>query len=353
MTVAPPSARLPIALIGAGGIGRTHADRLLRHPDVALAGIADPTPAGREFAQAIGAPWFEHAGALLDAVKPAAAIVATPNATHAAIGLQCIERGIAVLMEKPITDALDDGERLCAAAEAAHVPLLVGHQRRHSLRVRTAKAWVAAGRIGTPVAAHAMATWLKPDDYFNVAWRREPGGGPVLINLIHDIDMLRHLLCDMSGEVTSVQAVTSNAVRGHAVEDTAAVILRFAGGAVATLVTSDATPAPWNYDLGAGELERFPPQDVDALWLCGTEGSLTLPQLQLWRYAGARGWAEPLTLERTAPMRSDPYDEQLRHLRAVVEGRETPLCSGRDALATLHTARAVHEAAASGATVML
>jgi len=342
-----------VALIGAGGIGRTHADRLLRHADCTLAAVADPTEAGRDFAASIGVRWFAQPEALLDAVKPGAAIVATPNSTHAAIGLECIARGVPLLMEKPITDTPDGGERLCAAAEAANVPLLVGHQRRHSLRVRTAKAWVAGGRIGRPVAAHAMAMWLKPDDYFNVAWRREPGGGPVLINLIHDIDILRHLLCGVSGEVTQVQAVTSSAARGHAVEDTAAVMLRFAGGAVATLLTSDATPAPWNYDLGAAELERYPPQDVDALWLCGTEGSLTLPQLQLWRYAGTRSWAEPLTMERTAPMRSDPYDEQLRHLRAVVEGREAPLCSGRDALSTLRTARAVHEAAASGLAVTL
>jgi predicted dehydrogenase len=341
--------KLPVALIGAGGIGRTHADRLLHHADCTLAAIADPTEAGRDFAASVNVPWFAQPDTLLDAVKPGAALVATPNATHAAIGLACIARGVSLLMEKPITDTLDDGERLCAAAEAAGVPLLVGHQRRHSLRVRTAKAWVDAGRIGRPLAAHAMATWLKPDDYFDVAWRREPGGGPVLINLIHDIDILRHLL----GEVTQVQAATSSAARGHAVEDTAAVMLRFAGGAVATLLTSDATPAPWNYDLGAGELERYPPQNADALWLCGTEGSLTLPQLQLWRYAGARGWAEPLTMERTAPMRRDPYDEQLRHLRAVVEGREAPLCSGRDALATLRTARAVHEAAAQGAVVTL
>ena len=343
------ASRLPIALIGAGGIGRPHAERMLRHPDVSLAGIADPTPAGRAYAESLGVPWFAEPEALLDQTRPGAALVATPNATHADIGLQCIERGIALLMEKPITDTLADGERLCAGAEAARVPLLVGHQRRHSVRVRTAKAWVAQGRIGRPVAAHVMATWLKPDDYFDLAWRREPGGGPVLINLIHDIDILRHLI----GEVTSVQAATSNAVRGFAVEDSAALIMRFAGGAIATLITSDATPAPWNYDLGAGELERFPQQDSDAIYLCGTEGSLTLPQLQLWRYAGARGWAEPLTQQRTAPMRADPYDEQLRHLRAVVEGREAPLVSGRDALATLRCALAVHEAARSGAAVAL
>ena len=342
-----PPHRLPIALIGAGGIGRPHAERMLRHPEVSLAGIADPTPAGRAYAESIGAPWFATHAELLDKTQPGAALVATPNATHAAIGLDCIARRIPVLMEKPITDTLADSERLCAGAEAANVPLLVGHQRRHSVRVRTAKAWVAEGRIGRPVAAHAMATWLKPDDYYDVAWRREAGGGPVLINLIHDIDLLRHLL----GEVSSVQAVTSNAVRGFAVEDTAAVLLRFANGTLATLITSDATPAPWNYDLGAGELERFPQQDIDSIYLCGTEGSFSLPRLELWRYPGARGWAEPLAAERIAPPRADPYDEQLRHLRAVVEGREAPLCSGRDALATLRTALAVHEGARRGEAI--
>jgi predicted dehydrogenase len=339
--------RLPVALIGAGGIGRPHAERLLRHPDVSLAGVADPTPAGKAFAESIGAPWFADHRELLDKVKPGGALVATPNASHAAIGLDCIERRVAVLMEKPVTDTLADGERLCAGAETAGVPLLVGHQRRHSIRVRTAKAWMSEGRIGRPVAAHAMATWLKPDDYFGVAWRREPGGGPVLINLIHDIDILRHLI----GEVASVQAITSNAVRGFAVEDTAAVLLRFTNGALATLMTSDATPSPWNYDMGAGELERFPPQDADAIYLCGTEGSFSLPRLELWRYPGARGWADPLSVERIAPMKADPYDEQFRHFRAVVEGREAPLCGGRDSLGTLRTALAVHEAARSGTPV--
>ncbi len=339
--------RLPIALIGAGGIGRPHAERLLRHPDVSLAGIADPTPAGKDFAESIGAPWFADHRELLDKVKPGGALVATPNASHASIGLDCIERRVAVLMEKPVTDTLADGERLCAGAEAGGVPLLVGHQRRHSIRVRTAKAWMTEGRIGRPVAAHAMATWLKPDDYFGVAWRREVGGGPVLINLIHDIDILRHLI----GEVASVQAITSSAVRGFAVEDTAAVLLRFTHGALATLMTSDATPSPWNYDMGAGELERFPPQDADAIYLCGTEASFSLPRLELWRYPGARGWADPLSVQRIAPMKADPYDEQFRHFRAVVEGREAPLCSGRDALGTLRTALAVHEAARSGAPV--
>jgi predicted dehydrogenase len=81
--------------------------------------------------------------------------------------------------------------------------------------------------------------WLlkKPDDYFNVAWRRERGGGPILINLVHDIDSLR-FIC---GEIVEVQASTSNKVRGFGVEDTAALLLKFANGAIGTVTVSDAT----------------------------------------------------------------------------------------------------------------
>jgi predicted dehydrogenase len=166
----------------------------------------------------------------------------------------------------------------------------------------------------------------------------------VLINLIHDIDMLRFLL----GEVESVQAMSSNAVRRHAVEDTAAAVLRFAGGALASMVVTDAAAAPWNWDLAAGEAAHYPQQPVDSHFICGTEGSLTLPQLTHWRYPGARGWHEPLTAERTALHRRDPYAEQLRHLRAVAEGREAPLCSGEDGLGTLRATLAVLDAANKG-----
>lgn len=194
-----------------------------------------------------------------------------------------------------------------------------------------------------------MATWLKPDAYFELDWRRSPGGGPILINLIHDIDLLRFLL----GEVISVQAATSNAIRGFGVEDTAAVLLRFENGVLGTISVTDAAVAPWNWDLSAGEAVHYPRQDVDSHFLSGTEGSLTLPRLNLWRYRETRGWHEPLTRERTAVHWGDPYAEQLRHLRAVAEGIETPVCSGLDGLRTLQATLAVHEAARTGQPVSL
>ena len=147
--------------------------------------------------------------------------------------------------------------------------------------------------------------------------------------------------------------MTSNRVRGFAVEDSAAVLLQFANGALGTLSLSDTVVAPWNYDLAAGEQAHYPRQDIDSHYLSGTEGSLTLPRLELWRYNGTRGWHEPLSVERTAVHAGNPYALQLRHLRAVAEGRETPLCSGVDGLKTLEVTRAVLTAGASGQAVHL
>jgi predicted dehydrogenase len=87
--------------------------------------------------------------------------------------------------------------------------------------IREAKTIIDSGRVGKIVAVHGAFWTMKPESYFDVAWRREKGAGPVLINLIQDLDLLR-FLC---GEVIAVQAMESNARRGNPVEDTAAILL--------------------------------------------------------------------------------------------------------------------------------
>lgn len=345
--------KLPIAVIGAGLIGITHIDRALKSPDFDLVGIADPTPAAAELARSLGVPCFADYPSLLAQARPRGVVVATPNATHAQITVDCLENGAAVLVEKPIADTLADGRRICEASRATGLPVLVGHQRRHNPIMRKAKAIVSAGTLGRPVSATAMCTWLKPRDYFDVAWRRQRGGGPILINLIHDIDLMRHLY----GEIESVQALASNAVRGFEVEDTAVVALRFRNGALGTVTVSDTAAAPWNWDLGVGEAERFPRQDINAHFYSGTQGSLTLPRLEVWRYrqdeGPAQGWHDPLTQERTALHIGCPYTEQLRHFAALIEGREAPVCSALDGFRTLEATLAVTQAAAEGRAVVL
>jgi len=340
---------MPVAVIGAGVIGKTHADRALKHPEVSLAAIADPSPAAKTLAESLGVPWFADYEQMLERVKPRSAVVATPNNTHAEIAVRCMQAGTAVIVEKPVADTLADAQRICTVSKETRQPALVGHQRRYNPITRRAKALISEGRLGRLVAVTALCTWLKDKAYFDTAWRRERGGGPILINLIHDLDLLRHLC----GELSSVQSILSNALRGHPVEDTAVVLLRFAAGALGTITVSDTAAAPWNWDLASRENDRFPQQHVNAYYLSGTEGSLALPQLELWRYGARAGWEDPITVERTVPTASCPYTEQLRHFRAVVDGKETPVCSAEDATRSLAAALAVRESGETGKAVEL
>ena len=286
---------------------------------------------------------------MLDTVRPDGAVVATPKALHGPNACDCIDQGVAVLVEKPLAEDVATARSIAERAEAAGVPLLVGHFRRHNPVMRAAREMIQSGQLGKLVIVAASSTVLKPDAYYNVAWRREAGGGPVLINLVHDIDALR-FLC---GEIETVQAVTANAVRGFPVEDTAAVLLRFASGALATIALSDATPSPFCWDQTAGENPVFPRHEADAYRLSGTEGTLEMPSMTLWRYPGARGWDQQLARERLSIEPRDPLTEQMHHFLRVVRREEQPLVSGKDGARTVAATLAVTRSAATGEPIRL
>jgi predicted dehydrogenase len=338
-----------IALFGAGTIGRTHIDRISRSENLQLAGIADPSDAGKALAHSLNVPWFADHIALLETVKPQGAVVATPNALHIAQALDCLERGVPALVEKPVADTVAEAQVLVDAQARTGVPVLVGHHRRYNPINRRARHIVQSGQLGQLVAAHVMALFLKPEPYFDAAWRRQKGGGPILINLIHEIDMLR-FLC---GEISSVQAMGSNAVRGFEVEDTAAAVLRFANGAVGTVLLSDTATSAWHWDMSSGEQDQYPRQSTQSHFLSGTHGSLSLPDLEYWSYKGPRSWHAEISKEQTQVHKADPYTAQLQHFAAVIAGTEAPLCSALDGLRTLQATLAVSEAAISGQAVTL
>ncbi|MBN9178850.1 MAG: Gfo/Idh/MocA family oxidoreductase [Microbacterium sp.] len=337
-----------VALVGAGAIGRTHVDAVLHTGGVTLAGVADPFDAGAHLAAQSGAVHYRDHRALIDAERPDAAIIATPNELHVPQALDFVEAGIPVLVEKPIAGSLDEARRLVAASESRGVPVLVGHHRRyHPVMVR-AKEIIASGELGRIVAASATYFLAKPDDYFDIPWHRTPGaGGTFLINLIHEIDLLRHLI----GEVTAVSAMSSSAVRGLDVEDTGAVSFAFASGALGSLVISDAVAGPWSWDLTAGDSPRFPAHGVESHRIGGTEASLTVPTLELWRHDGPREWTTEMHPVRQHVAASSPYAEQLRHFADVVSGRAEPLVSGREGAQNLAVLDAIVTAAQTGATV--
>lgn len=341
------NAKPRIAVAGAGLIGRRHIELIEASADCVLAGIADPAPGAEELAVSRGVPWHADHRALLERERPDGIVIASPNALHLAMALDCTAQGTPALIEKPVTDTVASAQRLCAAVARTGVPMLVGHHRRHNPAIKAVREAVQGGRLGQLTAVAGLWLLQKPDDYFEVTWRREQGGGPLLINLIHDIDNLR-FIC---GEIVEVQALTSNKARGFVVEDTAALLLRFASGALGTMTISDATPAPWSWELSSGENAAYPRQDQPYYLFAGTKGSLSMPAMEVWSYRGAAGWYAPLARDPLDTQDADPLAEQLRHFLAVITRRETPLISVADAMATLAVVEAVKEAARTGARV--
>lgn len=312
-----------IAVIGAGQFGRRHIETIKKDPDCELVGVADPAYSGEK--------GFADYRRMLDEVRPDAAVIATPNALHVPVGLACVERRVPMLMEKPLAETASAARSLVSAAEAAGVPLLVGHHRRHNPLVEKARELVQGGALGRLTAVAALWLLQKPDDYYEVAWRREPGGGPLLINCIHDVDDLRYIC----GEIDEVRALASNATRGFLVEDTAAIALRFTGGALGTVTVSDTVASPWAWELTSGEYAFYPRQEENCYFFTGTEASLGFPRMEVWRYPGKRGWYAPLARETVPVPDGDSQARQLRHFRRVARGEDAPRCSGRDALRTL------------------
>lgn len=344
---------LEIAVMGAGLIGRRHIEGVLAEPRTTLAAVIDPSPAARDEARANGFTWFASLAEALanrrpDGV-PDGVIVATPNQLHVANAAEVIASGIPVLIEKPVADDAEAAAGLVDAAARAGVPILVGHHRRHNPIIKEAKRLIDSGRLGRIIAISGSFWVAKPDDYFNVQWRRQPGAGPTFINLIHDVDLFRYLL----GEVESVHAMESSTARGHAVEDTAVVLLRFESGTLATLSASDAVPSPWSWERTSGENPGFPREDQFCYQIGGSEGALTIPDLTLWANKGRPDWREPLQEERLAVTPADPLTLQLQHFCDVIEGIATPLVSGREGLATLRVIEAIKASASTGRTIFL
>lgn len=345
----PQPSPVRIAVLGAGLIGRRHVEHVAACPDAVLAAIADPTSAARELADTHGVPWFADIGGLIETGRPDGVIVATPNALHVEHALAAIAAGIPVLVEKPLADTLEGAERLVAAAEAAGVPLAVGHHRRHNPMISEARRLVEEGRLGRLVAVHSFFWLMKPDDYFDVPWRREAGAGPVLINLSHDIDLMRYLC----GEVTAVQAMDSRAVRGNAAEESCVITLRFENGALGTITLSDTVVAPWSWEHTTGENPVYPQTDETCYFLAGTEGSLSIPKLELWRNPVKKSWWEPFEVTRHIAPKADPLPLQIAQFVRVIRGEEAPLVPGREGLAAMRVIDAVKRAVRSGETVRL
>lgn len=342
--------RTRIAVVGYGLIGKRHAEVIRRAPDLELAGIVDPDPVSRATAETLGIPTYPGIAELMAKARPEGVVLATPTPLHLDQGLECIAAGCPVLIEKPIAVTSQEARRLTDAAARAGVPLLVGHHRRHNGMVQAAKAVIADGIIGDVRAVQATCWFYKPDHYFAAApWRTRKGAGPISVNLVHDVDLLRHFC----GEVEAVRAIAVPSRRGFDNEDLATAVLTFCSGAVATISVSDSIVAPWSWELTARENPAYPATSESCYLIGGSNGGLSLPDLRVWSHDGAPDWWTPISARTLTCQMDDPLAVQMAHFADVIAGRETPLVSGGEGLKSLEVVEAVALSSETGREILL
>lgn len=339
--------KLTIGLVGAGLIGRRHAALIKDSQACALGAVADPSSQGRDVAKAYCVPHFATLEEMLGSTRPDGVIIATPNHLHVEQGLTCVAAGVPALIEKPVAESLDRGLDLLNAVERAGSKILVGHHRRYSSIIAKSVEIIQSGALGRLTSIVATELLHKPDGYFEgeSSWRTRLGGGPILINLIHDIGNLRAL----AGEIVELHAFCSNATREHEVEDTAAISLRFANGALGTIMLSDTAVSDKSWEHTSGEdrdnFDQAHVDDVDCYLIAGTHGSLGIPTMQLRRFSKGveRSWLNPLERTTIGVTVDNPLSAQLAHFCDVIQGRAEPLVSLRDGLANLSVVEAIQE----------
>ena len=341
-------ARLVIA--GLGLVGQRHAEAIQQLDQVSLCGAVDPSQAGRDAAAAMGVPCYDDLETMLSVEQPDGVIISTPTRLHVEQAMACIRASVPVMVEKPLATSVDEAEALVAEAARARVPLLVGHHRRHNPLIQKAHDLIAGGKIGAVRAAQATCWFYKPDAYYDVApWRKRKGAGPISVNLVHDVDLLRYFC----GEVVSVQAQAAPSQRGFENEEVASAVLTFDTGAIATVSVSDGVVSPWSWEMTSKEYPVYPSTPESCYLIGGTHGALSIPDLRLWTHSGERDWWSPISATSMPCARTDPLLNQIRHLADVIAGNAAPLVSGEEGLRTLRAIEAIQIAAESGETVQL
>lgn len=316
-----------IAIVGAGLIGERHAKLVARHEMTELAAIVDPAPQSNQLAEELGCKKLNDISEVeLDDID--GVIIATPNANHLKSGLFFANENIPCLIEKPIADNLKNAELLASSFDNLGVPLLIGHHRRYHPFVNRTKTIIENQELGNPVMASIMWAVRKPDDYFEKgAWRTKSDGGPLLINFIHEADLLLHIF----GRVIEIQAMTSNSQRGQAVEDTAGVLLRFESGMMASVILSDAALTPWSFEGACNENPNIAGTGISSWRIGCSQGALEFPCMNVWTdKEGLTGdWSRSLKSQKEDTPVVEPLYEQLTHFTNLIKKTETKArCDG-------------------------
>jgi UDP-N-acetyl-2-amino-2-deoxyglucuronate dehydrogenase len=346
------AARHGIGIVGAGVIGAVHAEAVGLVPGATLAAVTDVDP-GR--AKALAATWDCAAepdlASLLARDDVDVVLVCVPSGLHAEVGVQAAAAGKHLVVEKPIDVTLAAADRLIAAARASNVLVTVISQHRFDTGLDELRRLLDGAALGSLLLGEASTKWYRTQEYYDsAAWRGtwKLDGGSLMNQGIHYLDLLLWAM-GPAAEVTAICATQAHQVE---VEDTTLALVRFASGAVGTVLSSTAA---------------YPGFD-QRLEITGTNGTVIVENGAITRRALAsdRAAAPPATQASSAiaaatptaaasPGGIDPssHAAQIAEFLAAIDNGREPAVTADSARATLQVICAVYESARAGHPVAI
>jgi predicted dehydrogenase len=337
--------KLRFGVLGSGYMGRTHAEaiRCLDQAELVAVSCGSRAPA---LAEQYGVTFERDKNELLRRTDIDALVITTPHHLHAEEALAAFAQGKHVLVEKPMATSTVDCRRMIDAAAASKRTLAVGYQQRFRVNNAKARQLVREGAIGKIVAVQVSmpvyAGGIKAGGFGgNWAWWNDAASIGHLINSgPHAIDLLRWFT---GGDVVTVSAFSRTFLPNITVEDTTMALFEFSGGAICSLFSSRALPAP-----------SFPGEDF-RFRIVGTTGLLDLDPYGDLRLSDEKGWRvvsqQPAVKHEGADTafgdaRMQAYCDQLSAFIALTEGQPSDVGSGPDGLAAVETCLAMMESSA-------
>ncbi len=309
------STPLRVAVIGVGHLGQHHARLLASMPDVHLVGVVDTKPGrAEEVGSKYGVPGLTQLSDLpLEGL--AAATIAVPTVSHLDVALPLIDRGIAVLVEKPLASSIAEADRLIEAAARRDVVLAAGHTERFNPAVVAALPLVSSPRF---IEIHRLGTFPERSLDIDV----------VFDLMIHDLDLL---LAAVKSDVTSIEAIGVNVLTPRT--DIANVRLRFASGCIANVTAS-----------------RISRERVRKVRFFQKASYLSIDyasqEVEIYRLVAQNG-RPVIEGGKLDVVRDEPLHAELADFAAAVRHRREPGVSGRAGREALELATRVADAMAS------
>ncbi len=332
------------AIIGCGAIGPTHALCLHELPEAHLVAVCDSVEdKALKLAETYPADVYTDYKSVLQRPDIDLVCICTPSGLHAEMGIAAAQAGKHVIVEKPIDIALEQARALVAACEQAKVKLSCILQHRFDPAVIDLKAAVAEGLLGELHFGGAHTQWYRAADYYaQDAWRNVFGGGSLINQSVHYIDLLQYVM----GPVAEVHAYAGN--RSHpasAVDDIAAAVVKFRSGAMGVI---ESMTCAW-------------PGFATRLEIFGEDGGVVIEndRVKDWNLRSGRqpsGSFQGGTViagSSSVDIWHMAHRRQIQDVLEAIRDNRDPLVSGADGLAALEIILAIYQSARTQAPVQL